>query len=56
MAELKKCPFCWGEAKIVTMQTDRAVMVVCGDCKASGRLFWDEKDAVEAWNRRAQDA
>lgn len=55
MAEPKKCPFCGGEAKIYTMQTDRAFMVVCGDCKAGSRLFWNEKDAVEAWNRRGVD-
>jgi Lar family restriction alleviation protein len=50
--ELKKCPFCGGEAKIYTMDSCKLEMVVCIVCKAHSALCYSEEEAIEAWNRR----
>ena len=54
MDELKPCPFCGGEAKVMDMGFP--YWVYCTKCYAKvhgGTL--DEKDSIEAWNRRARD-
>ena len=52
MTELKPCPFCGGVAKILEHYWD--VEVYCIECQASNR--GDSKaEAIEAWNRRAED-
>ena len=66
MNELKPCPFCGGEAKIMTHESYvpeswRSLVgvygVVCTSCRAGGYQFWDtEEQAIAAWNRRADDA
>ena len=58
MSELKPCPFCGREAKIHKRLNAPYHAVVCKDTKCSGHnlyvLFWNEQDAIEAWNRRAE--
>jgi len=66
--ELKPCPFCGGEAKLMTAMTDDGegtISVVCQKChigifrarsmKWDGWKLNDCLDAVYAWNRRAND-
>lgn len=54
MEKLKPCPFCGGEAKVM----DRGFphWVYCTKCyaKVHGGTR-DEKDSIEAWNRRTND-
>ncbi len=58
MIKLKICPFCGGEGvlhehKFVGYMN--VYGVVCFDCGAETRQFFEtEKDAIEAWNRRAK--
>ena len=59
MSKLKPCPFCGGEGCIQRHEfvgyTD-TFGVVCLDCCCETRQFYDtEKDATEAWNRRAEE-
>ena len=55
MEQLKRCPFCGGEAKI-DKTTSNAVEVACSECSASTPLFWafigGKEKAIEAWNTR----
>ena len=58
--EIKKCPFCGGEAKIVqeydAMIGKTFYFCACVDCTATifdGEV--EEKQAIEAWNRRVDD-
>ncbi len=56
MTELKKCPFCGGEAKeILILGRDG---VSCVECGAMFRAEWEEeaKDVVNRWNNRATEA
>ena len=65
MIELKPCPFCGGEAKLITSITVGAhakpiARVYCTDCKISLSWFCDNnndgmfiEEAVNAWNKRA---
>ena len=62
MIELKPCPFCGGEAIIRRTSVSnwlgepRDFTVVCRECDASVRKFYPkEKEAIEAWNRRADN-
>ena len=48
--ELKPCPFC-GFSMILLYNDNRAV---CGSCSATIKRSSME-DAIEAWNRRAED-
>ncbi len=59
MTELKKCPFCEGEAEIRTLERFLFVDyygVCCTRCHCSSpryqKAFIDK--AIEAWNRRAE--
>ncbi|MBB76610.1 MAG: hypothetical protein CMJ75_19055 [Planctomycetaceae bacterium] len=65
--ELKPCPFCGGEARLDQRVTQSlwnssdAVFshVACDECDISGQDFCDDPDgeeAIEWWNRRAQQA
>lgn len=48
--EIKKCPFCDGNAVV---QGITVVWVKCLECGAETTGFRDEEEAIEAWNRRA---
>ena len=52
MEELKKCPFCGGEAK--TSFVFGRAGVVCAECDANIRMYLDAsmEDAIKAWNNR----
>lgn len=57
---IKPCPFCGGEAKLVDYGISGKYKVVqCLECGARTRLFDPEifrgGNAVEAWNRRTGD-
>lgn len=59
MQELKPCPFCGGEARIIAKPYEPKVCVGCDDdtCLGFSGLGWlydSEKEATEAWNRRAE--
>ena len=57
MSELKPCPFCGGEARIMLEEEDRPDdsfhNVYCTGC---GAQFWvkSKSEAEQKWNRRAQ--
>ena len=56
---LKPCPFCGGEARIIAKPYEPKVCVGCDDdtCLGFSGLGWlydSEKEATEAWNRRAE--
>ena len=56
MSELKRCPFCGGEAKIDKTITN-TVSVECKVCHASSRIILCtegdiEEKAIEEWNTR----
>ena len=68
MAELKRCPFCGGEAKMVHVMYTDVWYVHCSECLADigsrsqawdtsrGKLFFESsEEAAEAWNRRISD-
>lgn len=48
--EIKRCPFCGGNAVI---QGITVVWVKCLECGAETTGFRDEEEAIDAWNRRA---
>jgi len=56
MSELKPCPFCGGEAYMIThrfYQLSNTYGVECLDCHAQTyQLYATEQKAQEAWNRR----
>ena len=62
MAELKKCPFCGGEVKIIAEQVDARTMeyqFICSnlDCHSNTYFdYCDREEAIEAWNNRATEA
>lgn len=49
--ELKPCPFCGGEAHIVTAVGES--WVLCDKCRATTEMHASKQLAVAAWNRRA---
>ena len=60
--ELKRCPFCGGEVRIDAidaMEDMSCFMVGCRNkdciCHVTGAAYDTLRDAVEAWNRRADD-
>lgn len=55
MTELKKCPFCGGEAELIEL-SNRDYYVQCRKCKAEqGKVYRAKQTAIKAWNRRASD-
>lgn len=60
MLDLKKCPFCGGEARLFVGD---GVRVLCQKCYATTRILTDAintstnavKNVIEAWNRRVDN-
>lgn len=52
MEELKKCPFCGGEAKIVGYSL---FWIVCEECLTETAGFATKEEAIKAWNRRVEE-
>lgn len=48
--KLLSCPFCGGKAEIVQAHNP---YVMCMTCHVSTPMFGWKKDAIAAWNRRA---
>lgn len=59
MEKLKPCPFCGGEARIIThrfYELSNTYGVTCKKCGSETMQFYcAEEDAVNAWNRREKD-
>lgn len=51
MTELRKCPFCGGEASTYVAYDD-GYYVCCNECGCGLPVYNTEQDAIEAWNRR----
>jgi Lar family restriction alleviation protein len=52
--ELKKCPFCGGEAAMRHLE-NVSFYVVCTKCNAGIETYSDKDAAIAAWNRRAPE-
>lgn len=55
-AKLKPCPFCGGKAAAIwngAFDKDN-YWVRCWECGAETPIYESEKEAKEAWNRRAE--
>lgn len=61
MAELKPCPFCGGEAflseNVYDLKPGNVLLyfVECGGCNATTTEYGYKYEAIEAWNRRAEN-
>ena len=55
--KLKPCPFCGGKdtGTLTTSYDGYWYAVFCENCMAQTRKCRQEKDAIEAWNRRADE-
>ena len=59
--ELKPCPFCGAKDENIKVKSDyigfglTQYYVVCKSCLVNTRHFEIRKQAIEAWNRRADD-
>jgi Lar family restriction alleviation protein len=53
--ELKPCPFCGGDAKLIQgfEPLDDSFFVDCQKCEMSGQIVSTRDAAIDAWNRRA---
>lgn len=64
MDNLKPCPFCGGRAELSEGSFDGKEIsyVMCKNCASQGEFFFvspkyaSAERAIEAWNRRAEDA
>lgn len=60
MEELKKCPFCGGEAEVSFYKSTESWYVECALSKGSCATipctypYSTKEEAIEAWNRRAE--
>lgn len=55
MEELKKCPFCGGEAKVDELKLSNEFSykrVFCTKCKARTKNYRSYDEAIGAWNDR----
>ena len=52
MSELKRCPFCGGEAELKRGLTNLDNFVECVACGCRTKLHNTKKSAIKAWNTR----
>lgn len=52
---LRNCPFCGSENIDITDHYQTVVFVQCDDCGATFPHFDSKQEAIEAWNRRADN-
>ena len=50
---LKPCPFCKGND--ISVYGASVYWAECGDCFCEGPVCKTEKEAIKAWNTRAED-
>ena len=56
MSELLPCPFCGGEAEMLTAESMNGGYlfgIMCNDCRSRGDVYGTEAEAIAAWNSRA---
>lgn len=54
MEELKKCPFCGGEAKLWS-QNEYIYYVSCEECECCTPAFFNNmRAAIDLWNKRVE--
>lgn len=52
MSELKKCPFCGGDATIQKLSNSTLSFAVCVECRMRTPTLQDGKTAMRVWNTR----
>ena len=55
MSELLSCPFCGGEAEMLTAESmygGYLFGIMCNDCRSRGDVYDTEAEAIAAWNTR----
>ena len=52
--KLKPCPLCGGEAELLPDFTIE-YFVCCKECHLSTNKYYEDYQAVEAWNRREKE-
>ena len=60
MENLKKCPFCGGEAVLRRRNPDYIMrdkcFISCVECKNKTKYYDSEEEAIKAWNKRTGEA
>lgn len=57
MSELLPCPFCGGEAEVLTAESMHGGYlfgIMCNDCRSRGDVYDNEAEAIATWNTRAE--
>ena len=52
MSELKRGPFCGGEAELLKGQCEIDNYVMCLECRSKTKLYNTKASAIKAWNTR----